>query len=536
MRHECPNVPFGYGKRDRGFFVVSEGTYITPTVRLVRQLGQGGMGSVWVADHLALRTQVVVKFMSERLAADATSVARFTREAAAAAQIKSPHVVQVFDHGVTPQGIPFIVMELLDGNDLAHHLKQRNGFLPPQELASILWQVAKALGKAHERGIVHRDIKPENIFLCDGGSGETFVKLLDFGIAKGGEVLSNATSTGAVMGTPYYMSPEQMVGAKNVDFRSDLWSLGVVAYQALTGTRPFDGDTYGALAIAIHSAPLVPPTKINPNLPLSLDAWFAKACARDPNERFGSAKELAESFSAAVSGKAPNVEGTGPWGQVTTASTGGFPIVPGGPPGGGGMGQTGSNAAGMPPLTSATDPNQHAQSELPAIPKKGSGMLVAIIAIGLLVAGGLVAGGLFLFNNNGSSSGKEKTSASKSDKDDKDKDDKDDKDKSDKDDKDKGDKSDKGDKDKGDKDKDPSGESTAKPKSSEDPEPSKSGTPLAPTTTAPTGTVTAKPTTTVTAPTIAVTTKPTTTVTTKPTTTTKPTGKPTSGKYDDDIK
>jgi serine/threonine protein kinase len=504
---------------------VSEGTYITPTVRLVRQLGQGGMGSVWVADHLALRTQVVVKFMAERLASDAVSVARFTREAAAAAQIKSPHVVQVFDHGVTPQGIPFIVMELLEGNDLGHHLKQRNGFLSPQELASILWQVAKALGKAHERGIVHRDIKPENIFLCDGGSGETFVKLLDFGIAKGGEVLSNATSTGAVMGTPYYMSPEQMVGAKNVDFRSDLWSLGVVAYQALTGTRPFDGDTYGALAIAIHSAPLVPPTKINPNLPPSLDAWFAKACARDPNERFGSAKELAESFAAAVSGKAPSAEGTGPWGQLTTASTGGFPAMP--PPDGNGpMGQTGANAAGTTsPLTSSTDPNQASQSGLAPVPKKGSGMLVAIIAIGLVVAGGLVAGGLVFFNNSGTSSKKdEKSSAQKADKDDKDdKDEKDDKDK--------------GDKDKGDKDKDPSDK--AKPTASEDPAATKSATPPDPSV-PPTPSTTTKPTSTWTPPTV-VTTKPTTTTTvptTKPTTTptTKPTTKPTSGKYDDDIK
>ena len=148
--------------------LIQTGGYVTSAIRLVRCLGQGGMGSVWIADHLALRTQVVVKFMAAELGASAEAVERFSREAAAAAQVKSPHVVQMLDHGITPEGVPFIVMEMLEGHDLGKHLEDR-GRLTLTETAEIVAQVSKALVRAHERGIVHRDIKPENIFLCDVG-------------------------------------------------------------------------------------------------------------------------------------------------------------------------------------------------------------------------------------------------------------------------------------------------------------------------------------------------------------------------------
>jgi serine/threonine-protein kinase len=264
------------------------------------------MGSVWVADHLALKTQVVVKFMSPELAASPDAVARFSREAAAAAQIKSPHVVQMLDHGITADQVPFIAMELLEGQDLAHRLTERGGRLPLPEIADIVGQVAKALGRAHERGIVHRDIKPENIFLCEAGGGETFVKLVDFGIAKsteGGGSLGNATKTGSTIGTPYYMSPEQLVGSRSLDSRSDLWSLGIVAYQAAVGTKPFDAETLGALVVIIHTAILPTPSHAAPDLPASFDAWFAKACAKDPAARFSTAKELADALAAVARGE-----------------------------------------------------------------------------------------------------------------------------------------------------------------------------------------------------------------------------------------
>jgi serine/threonine-protein kinase len=284
---------------------------VNSNVRLVRPLGEGGMGRVWVAEHLSLRTNVVVKFMSRDLADSPEAIARFSREAAAASQVKSPHVVQMLDHGVGETGAPYIVMELLEGKDLEQYLRV-NGVLTPREVVGIVAQLARALAKAHERGIVHRDIKPSNVFLLDAGGGETFVKLLDFGIAKGSEaggagpgpaLAATTTRTGTFIGSPYYMSPEQVVGAKDIDFRADLWSLGVVVYEALTGTKPFYADNVGALALRIHRDPLPVPTKANPALPAAIDAWFARACAREPKARFGSAKEMAETLAVALTGE-----------------------------------------------------------------------------------------------------------------------------------------------------------------------------------------------------------------------------------------
>jgi serine/threonine-protein kinase len=294
------------------------GTAVTPSIRLVHRIGAGGMGSVWIAEHLALRTQVVVKFIAIELAASAEAVERFSREAAAAAQVKSPHVVQMLDHGVTTDGIVFIVMELLEGHDLGKHLATR-GRLSIAETAEIVSQVCKALARAHERGIVHRDIKPDNIFLCAVGEGETFVKLLDFGIAKGDARLggSSGTKTGAMVGTPYYMSPEQIVGAKTIDRRTDLWSLGIVAYECVVGARPFNEDVFGALAIRIHSGPLPVPSQVDPALPPAFDHWFARACARDANARFASARELGDALARVASGAPSEQRPSG----ATTPST-----------------------------------------------------------------------------------------------------------------------------------------------------------------------------------------------------------------------
>jgi serine/threonine-protein kinase len=265
------------------------------------------MGSVWLADHLALHTQVVVKFMSTELSKNADAVARFAREASAAAQVKSPHVVQMLDHGVTPDNLPYIVMELLEGRELSKYMEERR-VLPPEEVAAIVTQMSKALRRAHERRIVHRDIKPDNIFMCDVGGGDLFIKLLDFGIAKSGDGQSltggSGTRTGAMIGTPYYMSPEQLVGAKEIDHRSDLWSLAVVAFQALTGSLPFMAETIAGLAVAIHGGAPPLPSKYNPALNPGIDAWFLRACARDPAARFPSATEMASALESAVRGSA----------------------------------------------------------------------------------------------------------------------------------------------------------------------------------------------------------------------------------------
>ncbi len=275
------------------------GVRISPNVTLIRPLRKGGMASVWVAEHAGLSTQVAVKFLSPELAADPASVARFQREAAAASQVKSPHVVHMLDHGVTDDGFPFIVMELLDGEELTRRFE--GGPLPATFVARVVLQVARALGKAHEKGIVHRDIKPDNIFLVDAGGGDVFVKLLDFGIAKGGLDTSatSGTTQGALFGTPHYMSPEQAIGARDVDFRSDLWSLGMVAFEALTGRRAVEGETLGALVLEIHTSELPRPSAINPRLPRAVDDWFLKACARDKVQRFASAREMSDAFQSA---------------------------------------------------------------------------------------------------------------------------------------------------------------------------------------------------------------------------------------------
>jgi eukaryotic-like serine/threonine-protein kinase len=282
------------------------GMMVTPSVKLVRPLGEGGMGTVWVADHLALRTQVVVKFIASALKDSKEAIERFSREAAAAAQVKSPHVVQTFDHGITQNGHPYIVMELLEGRDLGA-LLEREGRCSKDLVTAIVGQLARALDRAHERGIVHRDIKPGNIFLCEDGRADVFVKLLDFGIAKGVEVpvIDSGTKTGAMIGSPFYMSPEQILGSKNIDHRSDLWSVGIVVYEALTGKKPFDAETMGGLAIKIHSEPLPLVSAHDPSLSPAVDVWFHRACARQPSERFGSAREMADALAMALGGEVP---------------------------------------------------------------------------------------------------------------------------------------------------------------------------------------------------------------------------------------
>ena len=282
------------------------GKQITKAVSLLKPLSSGGMGAVWLADHQGLRTRVVVKFMLGGLDSSESARGRFSREAAAAAQVKSPHVVQMLDHGVSDDGVPFIVMEHLEGHDLGDEI-EKNGALDFGKVVVIVSQVAKALAKVHAAGLLHRDIKPDNIFLC-AGEEEIFVKLLDFGIAKSSSVdegdgsLDGETKTGQIVGTPYYMSPEQVTAQKVIDHRSDLWALGVVAYEAMTGKRPFDGPSFGALAVKIATGAPPKPSEANPALPPAVDLWFEKACARSAADRFSSARELVEALRAAFDG------------------------------------------------------------------------------------------------------------------------------------------------------------------------------------------------------------------------------------------
>ncbi|HVY29204.1 MAG TPA: serine/threonine-protein kinase [Polyangiaceae bacterium] len=274
------------------------GQILQSKYRLERELGRGGMGSVWLAQHLTLQSQVAIKLIEPEIATNPEALARFLREAQAAASLRSPHVVQILDHGVD-EGVPFIVMELLDGESLAGRL-ERVQRLSPQETSRIMTQVARAMGRAHEAGIVHRDLKPDNIFLVRNDE-EEIAKVLDFGVAKsrthGMGGVSSATRTGSVLGTPYYMSPEQAEGSKTVDQRSDIWSMGVIAWECLLGTRPFESDTLGGLLLAICAREMPVPSRSG-MVPPGFDAWFARACSRDVSYRFATAKEAAQELRA----------------------------------------------------------------------------------------------------------------------------------------------------------------------------------------------------------------------------------------------
>lgn len=271
---------------------------VTDQLQLVRPLEKGSMGSVWVAFNHALQTEIAIKFMDPGLATDETFVARFIREARAAAQMKSNHVVKIQQIGRTDDGLPFIAMELLDGESLKSRL-QRDGRVSPEATKVVVKHIARALKEAHQAGIVHRDIKPANIFLSEVDD-ELFVKLIDFGVAKKQADGLAMTQTYDRVGTPFYMAPEQLISAKHVDHRSDLWSVGVVAYHCLTGRVPFLADSFADLCINVASGEYPPARQLVPELPESVDQWFSRLLVRAPEDRFDNAKAMADAFLLAV--------------------------------------------------------------------------------------------------------------------------------------------------------------------------------------------------------------------------------------------
>ena len=271
---------------------------------IVGLIGRGGMGSVWEGRHTTLGTRVAIKFIDQEHVGNEEARARFATEARAAATIQSRYAIQIFDHGVTDEGRPYIVMELLVGESLDKRL-DRLGRLTLPETARILGHVARAApDELHDAGIIHRDLKPENIFLERSPDDDEIAKVLDFGIAKiktsAGAGLSSSTKTGAVLGTPYFMSPEQARGLRTLDRRSDLWSLGVIAFKCITGVLPFDGESVGDLLVKICTAPPRVPSEVVAGLPAAFDAWFFRAVERDPDRRFATATELADSLAYAA--------------------------------------------------------------------------------------------------------------------------------------------------------------------------------------------------------------------------------------------
>jgi len=279
-----------------------EGDVLAGKFRIERVLGVGGMGMVVSAMHLQLDERVAIKFLLPEALMNAEAVARFGREARAAVKIKSEHVARVTDVGALETGAPYMVMELLRGQDLSQVLRDR-GALPIALAVQYVLQACEALAEAHAIGIVHRDLKPANLFLTARADGSPCIKVLDFGISKvtsqsGSGSDMGMTRTQSIMGSPLYMSPEQMASAKDVDQRADIWAIGCVLYELVTGRVPFEAETMPQLCtLILHSDP-PPPRSIRADVPELLDQVILRCLRKDRNQRYADVAVLAADLAA----------------------------------------------------------------------------------------------------------------------------------------------------------------------------------------------------------------------------------------------
>lgn len=358
------------------------GEIIDERYRVRRIIGQGGMGAVVAAEHLSLGGLVAIKFLHPKLARDAASVERFVREAKATTLIKSEHVVRVLDVGKSGAGIPFIVMELLEGQDLGR-LLAGYGPLPIASAVDYVLQASEALAEAHAAGIVHRDLKPSNLWLSERSDGSPHVKVLDFGISK---LTSHApgdpklTETQSVFGSPTYMSPEQIRSAKKVDHRTDVWALGIVLHELLTNKLPFDADTVSGVLAAISADPPVPLRQLRPDAPAGLEAAILACLQKDVNRRCQSLAELAVALAPFAS----------PLGAISADRIGriGVPRLSMMPP------PPATSSADFPAVSGITERNFATASTMLVKPRSplfgvaiGAGVATVLIAVVALVLG-----------------------------------------------------------------------------------------------------------------------------------------------------
>jgi len=281
---------------------LSTGDVIDGKYRIVRLIGEGGMGAVYEGENIRIHRTVAIKVLHAGVAENQDAVQRFEREAQAAGRIGSEHIVEVLDLGNLPAGDRFMVMEFMDGDSLSARIQKR-GRLTAQETFPIARQILEGLTAAHGAGIIHRDLKPDNVFLLKRRGGHAdFVKLLDFGISKfsalSGESGFSMTRTGAVMGTPYYMSPEQAKGAKGMDHRADLYAVGVILYECVTGRVPFNADTFNELLFKIVLETPQPIDQVVPDSDPAFNQIIQRAMAREPSARYQTAKEFQEAIDA----------------------------------------------------------------------------------------------------------------------------------------------------------------------------------------------------------------------------------------------